>query len=147
MYGLHNSRVASENFVKSRVKSVVLLSKFKHDTISLGLYRAARALCRVLRRSESDRFVSHKRLLSEFIREGDLAFDVGANIGEKTEIMLSLGAQVISFEPQPALAREVRERRSGKLKPLVVETAVGASLGVAELLLTNSTGMASIRPD
>jgi FkbM family methyltransferase len=77
-----------------------------------------------------------------------LVFDVGANVGEKTDIMLSLGARVVAFEPQPRLAREVKAR-GGKNSPLtVVRAAVGAETGTAELVLaSSSTGLASIRPE
>jgi FkbM family methyltransferase len=44
----------------------------------------------------------HKMLdfYSLFIKEGDLCFDVGANIGNRTEIFLKLGAKVVCIEPQ-----------------------------------------------
>jgi len=38
---------------------------------------------------------------SQFIKPGDLCFDVGANEGKRTEIFLKLGAKVIAVEPQP----------------------------------------------
>jgi hypothetical protein len=84
----------------------------KKLSISLGIYRPARALHGLLLgdKNKSD----HKTLLSEFIRPGDLAFDVGANIGDRTDLMLSLGANVVAFEPQPICAREVRARGSAK---------------------------------
>jgi len=120
------------------------LDAIKQLSISLGVYRPARALHRLL--TDQTDYKDHKRLLSLFIRPGDLAFDVGANIGEKTDIMLSLGARVVAFEPQPALAREVRARGS-RHSLTVVQSAVGAKIGSAELFLTTSTGMASLRPD
>jgi len=38
---------------------------------------------------------------SQFVKTGDLCFDVGANIGNKTNIFLELGARVVCIEPQP----------------------------------------------
>ncbi|HDY88864.1 MAG TPA: FkbM family methyltransferase [bacterium] len=45
----------------------------------------------------------HKEVVSflrQFIKPGDLVFDVGANIGNKTKLYLELGAKVVCFEPQ-----------------------------------------------
>ena len=105
----------------------------KQLSISLGLYRPARSLHRQLFRAERRKFAAHRALFSQFVKPGDLAFDVGANIGDRSEIMLSLGASVIAFEPQAECAREIRARNNGKL--IVVEKAVGASVGEADFHL------------
>ena len=42
-------------------------------------------------------------LYRQFIRKGDLCIDVGANIGDKTDLFLRLGASVIAIEPQTLL--------------------------------------------
>ncbi|MCX5921939.1 MAG: FkbM family methyltransferase [Candidatus Dependentiae bacterium] len=39
--------------------------------------------------------------LKSFIKNGDVVFDVGANVGKKTEVYLACGARVVCFEPQP----------------------------------------------
>jgi FkbM family methyltransferase len=119
------------------------LTAVKQLTISLGLYQPARALHR---RLTGEDLSGHRELLSEFVQPGDLAFDVGANIGVRTELMLDLGARVVAFEPQPSLAREVRARNKAN-RLSVVEFAVGAAPGSADLFLTTSTGMASLKPD
>ena len=36
----------------------------------------------------------------DLISKGDLVFDVGANMGNRSKIFIKLGAQVIAFEPQ-----------------------------------------------
>jgi len=41
-----------------------------------------------------------KIFLKQFIEKDDLVFDVGANIGNKTDLYLQCGAKVICFEPQ-----------------------------------------------
>jgi FkbM family methyltransferase len=43
-----------------------------------------------------------------FIAAGDLVFDVGANRGTRSRILHRLGARVVAFEPQPALASLLR---------------------------------------
>jgi FkbM family methyltransferase len=122
----------------------VNLSVAKQLSISLGLYRPARALHSLIFR-DPDR-ADHLALLSEFIKPGDLVFDVGANIGDRTDLMLSLGPKVVAFEPQPLLAREVRARASAK-RLTVVEAALGAQPGRADLFLTRLTRTASLHAD
>lgn len=72
------------------------------------------------------------KIYKEFIQEGDLCFDVGANIGEKTQAMLDLGARVIAVEPQPECAAKLRKRFRGK-DVTIVEKALGAQEGVAKM--------------
>lgn len=36
----------------------------------------------------------------QLIRPGNLVFDVGANMGNRSKIFLRLGAKVVAFEPQ-----------------------------------------------
>jgi len=48
------------------------------------------------------------RLYAQFIRPGDLVFDVGAHVGDRVASFRRLGARVIAVEPQPALYRTLR---------------------------------------
>lgn len=40
------------------------------------------------------------KIFEQIIKKDDLVFDVGLNIGEKSEQFLNLGARVVGFEPQ-----------------------------------------------
>ncbi len=44
---------------------------------------------------------------ARFVGAGDLAFDIGAHVGDRTACFARLGARVIAVEPQPLLARIV----------------------------------------
>jgi FkbM family methyltransferase len=121
------------------------LATAKQISITLGLYRPARALHGLIFRDPNRQ--DHMAILSEFVQPGTLAFDVGAYVGGRTELMLSLGAKVVAFEPQPILAREVRARASAK-RLTVVQTAVGAQIGSADLFLhAENSGGASLNSD
>ncbi len=121
------------------------LSAAKQLAISIGLYKPARRLYRVLHPSERRLFHAHKLLLGQFVKGGDLAFDVGANIGKRTEILLSLGATVVAFEPQPMCAREVAAHGSERLT--VIQKAVGETEGTAQFHLKAVTSHGSFLPD
>lgn len=42
----------------------------------------------------------NNKFYEQFIKKDDLCFDIGANIGAKSELFLKLDAKVIAFEPQ-----------------------------------------------
>ena len=124
---------------------MTIASAVKDLTISAGIYPYARRLSRVLRPAARHRFEAHKTLLSEFVRPSDLVFDVGANIGSWTEVMLSLGASVVAFEPLPQCAREIAAQNNTRLT--VVQKAVGREPGSAALHLHSETTHASLLPN
>ena len=41
-----------------------------------------------------------QKFYGQFIHPGDLCFDVGANVGDWSDVFLFLGAKVIGVEPQ-----------------------------------------------
>jgi len=47
---------------------------------------------------------------SQFIKSGDLVFDIGANVGYKCDLFLELGAKVIAVEPQESCWRVLKRR-------------------------------------
>jgi FkbM family methyltransferase len=125
-----------------------MMGKFpiaKQLSLSLGLYKQARVLRRALSSSERRNFRQHRSLLSQFVNAGALVFDVGANVGNKTEILLSLGARVVAFEPQPNCCREISVRGNKRLT--VVNKAVGAVEGTADLYLNSTSAVASLVPN
>jgi FkbM family methyltransferase len=124
------------------------LDGLKQVCIAAGLYRPARVLHRTLLPSKRRAFRADKAFYSQFIRPGDLCFDIGANVGAKTEAMLALGGRVVSVEPQPKLAAEVAARCSlyGQ-KHAVVSKAVGHQPGTLTLHLRASSGQASFFSD
>ena len=77
------------------------------------------------------------RFYARFLRPGDLAFDVGAHVGDRTASFLRLGARVVAVEPQPRLHRLLRLlfRRAAGL--VLVPALVGAAPGAATLRLNS----------
>ncbi len=74
-----------------------------------------------------------KRLYGSFIQPGDLAFDIGAHVGDRTRAWTALGAQVVAVEPQADLAAWLRWLFKRRDDVKVVETAIGAEVGSALL--------------
>ena len=75
-----------------------------------GVVRTARATVRSLRiyYGNRARAAAMDRLYREFIRPGDLVFDVGAHVGDRIASFRRLGAKVVAVEPQHAMAGILR---------------------------------------
>jgi FkbM family methyltransferase len=43
----------------------------------------------------------------QFLKPGSLVFDVGANVGDRTEAFLRLGARVVAVEPNPSCCKNI----------------------------------------
>ena len=77
------------------------------------------------------------RFHGRFIRSGDLVFDIGAHIGNRTRSFSRLRARVIAVEPQPDFARFLRLIAGFDRRITVVETAVGAAPGQLDLHISS----------
>jgi FkbM family methyltransferase len=76
---------------------------------------------------------------AQFLGPGDLAFDVGAHVGNRVRAFRRLGARVVAVEPQPDLVAVLR-RLYGKDPRVVIEaSAVGAQPGTATLRVATRT--------
>ena len=74
-------------------------------------------------------------LHARFLRSGNLAFDVGAHVGDRTASFRRLGARAVAIEPQPALARTLRILFALDRGVAVEPLAVGRSEGEIEIKL------------
>jgi FkbM family methyltransferase len=70
---------------------------------------------------------------AQFIRPGDLCFDVGAHVGNRVAAWRRLGARVVAVEPQPHLMAWLARHYGGSSAVTLVEAAVGAAPGTAVL--------------
>ena len=83
-----------------------------------------------------------------FVRPGDLCFDIGAHLGDRTGHFLALGARVVAVEPQPGPLAVLRRLYGGDPRVVLRGEAVGAATGEAELAIdpANPT-VASLSPE
>ncbi|MBL38705.1 MAG: FkbM family methyltransferase [Xanthomonadales bacterium] len=80
-----------------------------------------------------------RRLYAPFVGPGDLVFDVGAHVGDRSLAFAALGGRVVALEPQPVLASFLRRSLGGRGRIELLEQAVGAEPGVAELQISRAT--------
>jgi FkbM family methyltransferase len=95
---------------------------------SLAIYRAIPFRARRLR-----------RLYAQFVRPGDLVFDIGGHVGNHTRAFVSLGCRVVILEPQPAFAQLLRRAFAQQASVEIVEAAVTDIGGRAELSISERT--------
>lgn len=77
-----------------------------------------------------------RRLYADFVHDGDLVFDVGAHVGDRSLAFATLGARVIALEPQPRIARWLRRMVGRNERILIREEAVGARPGTERLAIS-----------
>jgi FkbM family methyltransferase len=76
---------------------------------------------------------------ARFVRPGDLCFDLGAHVGSRLRAWLPLGARIVAVEPQPACMALLRRWFGSNSRIALIEQAVGARPGTAELFVSPRT--------
>ena len=87
------------------------------------------------------------RFYARFVKAGEVVFDIGANVGNRTAVFRTLGASVIAVDPQPSCVARLRKRFGSDPKVTVVPTALGEQEGEAELLVSNASTISSLSPE
>lgn len=77
-----------------------------------------------------------RRLYEPLVGAGDLVFDVGAHLGDRSMAFAALGARVVAFEPQPAIARWLRRIVRDHPRIEIRPEAVGREAGSARLAVS-----------
>jgi FkbM family methyltransferase len=78
-----------------------------------------------------------RRLYRRFAGPGDLTFDLGAHVGNRTRALAALGCRVVALEPQPDCARLLRAFFARRRNVEIVEAAVGERAGRASLSVSD----------
>ena len=79
-----------------------------------------------------------RKLYEPFVGPGDLVFDVGAHLGDRTAAFAALGARVVAVEPQPELLPWLRRLVGGRDGVTIRTEAVGRERGTARLAVSES---------
>jgi len=107
----------------------------------MQLYDRVFGLARSLRMYYGD--PGHRRrslaFYRQFVRPGDLCFDIGAHVGNRSRCWSKLGARVVAVEPQPDFVRFLRWLFRSDPRVTVVNEAVGASPGSLTLHISRRT--------
>jgi FkbM family methyltransferase len=103
----------------------------------LGTLRTARGVMRSLGvyYGRNSRAAEKDRLYAQFVRRGDLVFDVGAHVGDRVASFRRLGARVVAIEPQPALALTLKTLYGRDRNVTIESKAVGRSPGTLQMMI------------
>jgi hypothetical protein len=106
-YGIFSNLMTSKKELKMNISENSNETEKAKDITGLipylqNCYQSYRGWQKRRGRAKREKKLLRKRLTfyRNFIRNGDLCFDIGANIGTRTEAFLELGAKVVAVEPQ-----------------------------------------------
>src|SRR5680860_148135 len=80
-----------------------------------------------------------------FLRTGQLVFDVGANVGDRSAVFLALGAKVIAVEPQQACVEALRARFQERV--VVIAQGLAEAPGVRKMALADVDTVSTMEPE
>lgn len=89
------------------------------------------------RQREAAEQEAFRAFYAQFIKEGDLCFDIGANLGNRVKSFRSLGCRVVAVEPQARCLATLRRSFAQDPEVVVLGKAAGSSLGMAELQVSS----------
>jgi FkbM family methyltransferase len=72
--------------------------------------------------------------------------DVGANMGERTELFLALGAAVVAVEPQAECAEHLRRRWKDESRFTLFEGGCAEKVGERELFISDTHTLSTMSP-
>jgi FkbM family methyltransferase len=84
------------------------------------------------------------RFYAQFISAGDLCFDVGANLGNRIEIFLKLGATVVAVEPQDSCMGYLKLRYPISDQVILIHKGLDEKIGERELLIAEESPVSSM---
>ena len=82
-----------------------------------------------------------EKLCESRLPSDGLIFDVGANVGNKTDIFLSLGCRVLSIEPDTKNVQILKRRFGRNKKFTLINKALSSNIGKAKFYV-NTPGSA-----
>jgi FkbM family methyltransferase len=84
-----------------------------------------------------------RQFYAQFIHQGDVVFDIGANVGDYSEAFSDLGARVVAVDPNPACAETLQNL--AKIRDIEVELcAVGDKPGTATMRICQVSAFATL---
>src|SRR5258708_19533517 len=73
------------------------------------------------------------RLYAQFVKPGDLVFDVGSHVGDRIAAFRRLGCRVVACEPNPPLVKTLRLIYGRDASVTIAPVALGAAPAEVEM--------------
>jgi FkbM family methyltransferase len=84
---------------------------------------------------------------AQFIEPGNLCFDIGANLGNRTSIFLQLGATVVAVEPQEHCMQQLMKKYASTGRVFFVQKALDFQEGTGTLFISPASTLSSMSSD
>lgn len=81
---------------------------------------------------------------AQFIQDGDLCFDVGANVGDRTEVFRKLGAVVVAVEPHHWCVQRLTRRFKNSDRVHIVAKGLGNEIGQQDFMISSDLQTSSM---
>jgi FkbM family methyltransferase len=114
---------------------------------STWLFPRLKSVQRHLDRQHARAQQARRDFYKQFVPQGGLVFDVGANMGDRSKTFLALGAHVIAVEPQQICVNVLAQCFGRNPRFTLIPTGVAAASGVLPLRLASSHVLASMSPE
>ncbi|EKE16378.1 MAG: hypothetical protein ACD_11C00018G0014 [uncultured bacterium] len=98
-------------------------------------------------RKERERMDDILKIYSKFVKKGDVCFDIGANMGIITELLLKLEVKVVCVEPQKDCLIILKKKFGDNENVFIVDKAVGEKEGEAEIAICEDAPTISTMSD
>jgi FkbM family methyltransferase len=121
--------------MKNKIKKILFERPYSESIKILRQYLTGKFINLTVIKSLKDLESDRKQLIfyNKYIGKNKLIFDIGANIGDKTNLFLKLGCKVIAVEPQSDLANRLRIKYTNNKNVAVERCGIGKEDGEAEI--------------
>lgn len=96
---------------------------------------------------ERERRADILNIYSKFVKKGDTCFDIGANLGMITNLLLELGTKVVCVEPQRNCLDILRKKFKDSKDVFIVDKAMSDHEGEAEIAICEDAPTISTMSD
>jgi FkbM family methyltransferase len=114
------------------------------ENFVLNIRRAFTPLGKRIYEEREKRF----QFYSQFVKAGDLCFDIGANFGTRIEAFLRLGARVVAVEPQRDVMHYLLLKYRNGSRVSLIHAGLDQSAGQRKMYICETTrGASSMSPE
>ena len=96
-------------------------------------------------RAEAEDAKRRSNFYAKFINSGELCFDVGANMGNRIEPLLLIGANVVAVEPQTDCYQYLKQKFGNKIS--IVNKGLGEIEEVKKFYVSSTSTLSSFSED
>jgi FkbM family methyltransferase len=122
--------------IKNIIKIILIIPLIKiHNNYQKYRYKL------IKKKQEKEDCKRRKQFYESFIRKNDLCFDVGANMGNRVEPLLELGAKIVAVEPQEHCYTYLKKKFGNKIR--IVTKGLGENEEVKKLFIADQHQISS----